>query len=223
LKAAFAGLSLTATAAASVLSLYAGDAFHPYFGNLPPPLAVGLAAVLGAICLHYLQTRERFDVYPADTARAMLVSTALALCFAAAVILVDIAFGYPRDINVPPPWSLLFYPVMGFVAQIVLHIAPFALLLALSAQLVAKPARERRLWPCIVLASLLEPAFQWRAASAGALSWADLYTVPHVFVFGLFELWIFRRYGYASMYAFRLAYYLCWHIVWGYVRLHVLF
>jgi hypothetical protein len=31
------------------------------------------------------------------------------------------------------------------------------------------------------------------------------------------------RYGFLSMYAFRLVYYLHWHIVWGYLRLQLLF
>ena len=37
------------------------------------------------------------------------------------------------------------------------------------------------------------------------------------------ELLIFKRYDFIAMYAFRLVYYLIWHIVWGYARLRSLF
>jgi hypothetical protein len=32
------------------------------------------------------------------------------------------------------------------------------------------------------------------------------------------QLFVFRRFGFATMYALRIAYYLCWRIVWGYAR-----
>ena len=32
---------------------------------------------------------------------------------------------------------------------------------------------------------------------------------------------IFRRYGFFAMYGFRVAYYMIWHIIWGYIRLQV--
>ncbi len=37
--------------------------------------------------------------------------------------------------------------------------------------------------------------------------------------FGLVQLYVFRRFGFVSMYAFRLAYYSLWHIAWGAIRL----
>jgi hypothetical protein len=37
------------------------------------------------------------------------------------------------------------------------------------------------------------------------------------------QLYVFRRFDFASMYAFRLVYYAYWHILWGVIRLKVLF
>ena len=34
---------------------------------------------------------------------------------------------------------------------------------------------------------------------------------------------LFQRYDFMAMHAFRLVYYLTWHIVWGYARLKLLF
>jgi len=71
-------------------------------------------------------------------------------------------------------------------------------------------------WFCIILASFLEPIFQ--------LGWGfSVYVGLYVFAFNLLELYVFRRYDFVSMYSFRLVYYIHWHIVWGYVRLQLLF
>jgi hypothetical protein len=44
-----------------------------------------------------------------------------------------------------------------------------------------------------------------------------------VFVFTPVELYVFRRYDFMSMYAFRLVFYMWWHVTWGYLRLRWLF
>jgi hypothetical protein len=45
----------------------------------------------------------------------------------------------------------------------------------------------------------------------------------HIYVFNALQLYVFKRYDFLSMYAFRLVYYLHWHVVWGYMRLQLLF
>jgi hypothetical protein len=42
-------------------------------------------------------------------------------------------------------------------------------------------------------------------------------------VINLVQLTLFRRYDFLTMYAFRLVYYLVWHVAWGHLRLQVLF
>ena len=60
-------------------------------------------------------------------------------------------------------------------------------------------------------------------AIAGHLpSWAVAFLAVHLFLFNLFELLVFERYDFVAMYSSRVAYYVVWHIVWGYVRLRVL-
>jgi hypothetical protein len=211
-----------AVACAAVLAINEVDAFQPYFGPLNPPLLVLACALVGAIALQALR-RQGFEIVSPDTAKGILVSAALATCFAAAAILVDLALHYPRDMNVAAPWSLLFYPAIAFVAEIVFHIVPLAALLTLGGAIIAKPASERLAWLSIVVVALLEPTFQLYALSDDALAPADLYTGPHVFLFGLAQLWVFRRYGFVAMLTFRLVYYAYWHIAWGHARLSLLF
>jgi hypothetical protein len=45
----------------------------------------------------------------------------------------------------------------------------------------------------------------------------------HVLVFNLLSLWFFRRYDFLSVYVFRVSYYGFWHILWGQLRLELLF
>ncbi len=49
------------------------------------------------------------------------------------------------------------------------------------------------------------------------------YTWLHVFAIALLQLLVFRRYDFVSMLGTRLCYYAYWHLLWGVVRLEVLF
>ena len=126
--------------------------------------------------------------------------------------------------NVPPPWSLLFYPVIAYVVEVIFHAVPLALLLATLGPLFRKLNRTSLVWVCIVLASVLEPMFQLRAGLAAKhLSWLEVYVGLHVFAFNVVQMYVFRRYDFVSLYSLPLFYYLHWHIIWGYLRLQGLF
>ena len=80
------------------------------------------------------------------------------------------------------------------------------------------------IWTGLLVAALVEPVFQVVAGfSDPVLRWATAYVGLHVFLISAAQLAIFKRYDFVSMYAFRLVYYLFWHIVWGYLRLEWLF
>lgn len=153
----------------------------------------------------------------------MVLAATLATLFAVAVILIDLRVVFPY-VHVPPPQSLWFYPAMAFAAEIVFHALPLALLLVVLSPLSKTLDSNRLVWWCCLLTSCLEPIFQmgW-GFSKEPFSWADVYVGLHVFAFNFLQLYVFRRYDFVSIYAFRLVYYIEWHIVWGYVRLQVLF
>jgi hypothetical protein len=48
------------------------------------------------------------------------------------------------------------------------------------------------------------------------------FTAVHILLFGLAELYIFLRFDFISMYAFRIVYYAYWHVAWGHARLLML-
>jgi hypothetical protein len=71
--------------------------------------------------------------------------------------------------------------------------------------------------------SILEPIYQTIGFVGLYPMWVVAYVAAHVFLINFLQLSLFRRYDFLSMYGFRLVYYLLWHIVWGYVRLRLLF
>lgn len=186
--------------------------FLDYFGAIDARLAVGGVAAVGAAALALLW-RRGWRVWPAQWAGAALWLLAAPL-FAALAVGADLMLGFPRDINIPGPWSLLFYPVMGFVAEVVFHAAPLAMLAAVLGE------RLRRQWRWLIPIALIEPAFQVRAALADLnASPLDVFVFGHVLALNLVELELFRRHGFLPAWAFRLSYYLLWHVAWGHWRL----
>jgi hypothetical protein len=218
-------LSVFVAVGAALLPPAAESAFRSYVGNIAPVLAVGLAALAGCFAFGILRANEQLKIfgrenYPQGLIRADLYAT----LFAMPVVLADLIFRYPQNINVPLPDALLFYPTIAFIAEIAFHVLPYALLLFAAERLLRKAPSRNVLWTCVVLAAALEPAFQSAfASSEGEFSSAEVYTVPQVFAIGIVQLYLFRRYDFFTTYVFRVVYYLHWHILWGYLRLQLLF
>jgi hypothetical protein len=219
--AAFAFLSLGAAAAAGVLEITDGrEFFSPYFGGIDPVAVVALAATVGGLCLPFLGWRGWFEIYErGKTLKGTVSSALLATALAVPVIAVDLAVGI-QIVNVPPPWSFSFYPAIAFVVEIFFHALPLALLAALAGPFFDSPNPRGVVWGCILLVSFLEPTFQLRSGAADQpLSLMDAYVWLHVWAINLLQLYVFHRFGFISMYGFRLVYYFYWHILWGYLRL----
>ena len=109
-----------------------------------------------------------------------------------------------------------------FVVEAFFHLAPLTLLLLALVSGLGKEAGGRVMVGCIVAVVVLEPAYQVFVGDLDAL-WVNGFLAVHVLVFNAVQLWLFRRYDFLTMYVFRLVYYLHWHILWGYLRLHILF
>jgi hypothetical protein len=204
---ALAVLSLGAAGAMGILSQSHGRVFQPYFGSLNPLLAVSLVIVLGGVALSFLQAHGWFEIFTRRKyGKGLLLSVTLATLFALAMIWVDMTLGLPRDVNVPPPQSLLFYPAMAYGAEIVFHALPLVLLLVSLGPLFTQRTPNSLVWVCILLTAVLEPIFQ---LALGFKAYVGL----HVFAFNLLQLYVFRQYDFVAMYAVRLVYYLQWPIL----------
>jgi hypothetical protein len=221
--ATYYALSLMALIFTVVLLPSSGPYFRRFYGQLNPILVVVVASVIGAVALWPLQSRHGFAILRGGTTlRGIALSAALATALAVAIVIADFVIRYPEDTNVPVPQALLFYPAIGFVAEIVFHVLPLALLLLALNPLAGRLGSERVVWLGIVLVAVLEPTFQVLFGGK-PLTWGDAYTWIHVFAIALLQLVVFRRFDFVSMFSLRLIYYAYWHILWGVIRLRVLF
>ena len=139
------------------------------------------------------------------------------------VIVVDILIGYPEDINVLFPLSVIFYPTMGFVVQVLFHLLPITILFIPLSKVSNEDLREKLVWVVLVIVALLEPVLQmsWSLGDNDPMGIVAA-TGLNVFFVNSLELYAFRRYDFISMYGIRVVYYILWHIIWGYLRLVIL-
>jgi hypothetical protein len=219
----YVALSLAPFGFTLILGPSADAYYQRFYGRINPILAVVSAALIGGVSLAILHSRNNFAIHKGRaTLRGISVSAGMATLLAVAIVIADFIFRYPEDTNVPVPGALLFYPAIGFVAEIAFHVAPLTILLFVLAPLGSRFGADALVTAGIVITAALEPTFQVMF-EGDPVSWASAYTWIHVFAIALLQLRVFRRYGFLSMYAFRIVYYLYWHITWGVIRLEVLF
>ena len=205
--------------------LYVRNAFlfQAFFGKLNPLLVIFIVILLGTILSVFLLSRGWFVVYKAGEYKGILVAAGLAALPGLVIILIDLKAIFPEDVNRPFPDLLFFYPIFGFVVEVIFHMLPLALLLFILTS-IFKLNFEKAIWPCILVVALLEPIFQTVLGfSRPYPTWVTGCIFANILLINLFQLSIFKHYDFVSMFSFRLVYYLIWHIVWGYARLNLLF
>lgn len=213
-------LCLAATAAAAILEASGSDAYGVLFGPVEPVSTTLAISLFGVLSLLVLKKYGWFSPGGGGR-RGLRVAILLGAGLTIPVLILDGLGGFPADINVPAPQSLLFYPSIAAVAELTFHAVPLALVALISSLAPVQPTRMRLFG--MVTASAIEPTLQVLWGSTRSPVWANAYVGVHVYVFNLVGVYIFRRYGFLTMYVFRLAYYLVWHVTWGHVRLAVLF
>jgi len=123
---------------------------------------------------------------------------------------------FSDSINILFPYSIIFYPFIAIIAEIFFHMIPLYLFLKIG-------KGTKITYPIIVIVSLIEPLFQIIFFSGNNSLLKIMYLSLHIFIFNVVQLIIYKRNGFWSMYALRIIYYLSWHIIWGYLRLQILF
>ena len=171
--------------------------------------------MLGAAALILLDRSGLFAFdRPARRGRGLAAAASLAVMFAALVVAVDVVVGFPRTYNVPPPFpaSVLFYAVIGYVAEMAFHALPLVVVVLLATRRGRGRPRESTVRLAMLGVACLEPIFQVRLGVPGTDAGINLV-----------QLGLFRQFGFVTAYAFRLVYYLLWHIAWGELRQILLF
>lgn len=185
-------------------------------------LIVFLGAMFpGFWAIYWLTTRHRLSIHEKGSLSAAFRTHGVVLLFPCIAILVDLAIVFPRDTNILFPKSLLFYPAIAFLVEVLFHLLPLWVVLFLL-DIFARSKMKQSMWLGLVVVALLEPTFQIFFMESLPI-WASVVIWCNLFAFNLFQLNTFRRYGFFVMYILRLIYYLIWHILWGALRLEILF
>jgi len=219
----FLGLSLAVMALIGIIYFAGKQPFERFIGGINPLLTGLLIIVLGCILFTFLLSRGLFAIYQKGNLKGLYLSAGLAAILGIIMILVDLKIVFPADTNILFPASLLFYPAIGFFVEIIFHVLPLTLILITLTYFFKNVRYQNILWTSILLVAMLEPAYQTMWMGGQYPLWAVAYVGLHVFFINLFQLLVFKRYDFITMYSFRLVYYLFWHIGWGYIRLRVLF
>jgi hypothetical protein len=204
---------LSALLIVPLLSEPAAQRFSGFGFGLAPLVMLVISGALGLTALWSLRQSGFFRTSDEGLFAGSLLAALLATVLVLPTIVLDIVSPFPQTINVPLPDALVFYPTIALVAQTVFFLVPAALVFALT----------RRPAPAILIAALVEPVFQVTFGFSEALTGLDILLGLQIFVISLVQLLLFRRYGLFAMLSFRLVYYLHWHILWGQLRLGLLF
>ena len=217
--APWVAVSGAAVLGAATLAATDSSGLERFIGRLPGPFVVAAAGAAGLGALTFLERRGFWRCSTrATTLRGIGVAGAAALPLAAVAIGVDAAAGFPSDTNVAWPQAWVVYPVFAVVAETAFHLLPLSALVGLTRSQFDDLHLTERTWALVLTAALVEPVAQ---AVLGSVLLP--FVVPHVFLIGVVEMLLLRRFGYLPMVAFRLLYYLAWHVLWGHARLELLF
>jgi hypothetical protein len=200
--------------------------YSRFFGPLNPLLIFIGSAVTGLFLFMYLLSSTGLKIYIKRNLNGLLFSSVLALLFGLEIIAADIwIVNYPSTLNVPFPSSIIFYPTIGFVVEIIFHLLPLSLIIIILRVLSKRISYNGVMLIAIILVSIAEPLYQViiMGMSSQYSPTTLIYTGFHIFLLSLSQLLIFRRYDFISMYTFRLVFYFAWHIIWGNFRLNILF
>lgn len=208
-------------------------------GLFPAPAATGAQAaalawpvfvsvvVLGFPAVHYAHRWGTTTPAEPDAtlSPALLRAVGLGALSALFLIALDLGFTLPRDLNVIGASTIPFYLSGAFLVEVVQHLIPLVLWLGLVGHLLLRGRHEGVVyWAGALLIAALEPASQLGGGFFEGYS-ATFFVVAAILFYGinLLQLWVFRRHGFVTMFAFRVAMYALWHMIWGSLRLQVLF
>jgi len=220
-------LSLSVAAFAAAATLHAANPFlfKRFTGGVHPLVAFALAGVLALACFRWLLAGGELVVYGRSTIAELSRYAAIVAFMVSITILVDVTMPFAANINVLAPESLLFYPAMAFLVEIIFHVLPLTVLLMILKASLSGTSRQSQVWIAIVIVSLLEPVYQglYMSGSGRFPLWAVAVIAANLTAFNLLQLYVFNRYDFISMYAMRLVYYALWHVAWGSIRVPLLF
>jgi len=219
----FLAISLSMLIITGILYVRDYEAYSRFFGRANPVLVVIFTIIVGSFLMSRLRSTMALKVYTAAPKTRILVIVVIPLVLFCGIVWVDTRGVFPQDLNIAFPESLLFYPSIAYIVEIIFHIVPFALCVFIITTVFKQCQQTTVLLITIPLVALFEPIFQIMTFGGNYPGWAIAYVGTNILVINLAQLWLFVKYDFVSMYAFRLVYYVLWHIIWGAFRVQWLF
>ena len=190
--------------------------YSTFLGNTSPLLVYILLIVIFIISINLLHSKDWFFISLNFSIKSLIFYFLLSMVIGCLPILIDLWKPFDPEINILFPLSLVYYPSIGFLAEVIFHVLP---ILALSYLLGNYKFGNEII---IIFVALVEPIFQVLMGMQGdSISSRDILVGIEVFFFSLFQLVIFKKYGFLAMYFMRLGFYITWHLIWGYLRLTI--
>lgn len=201
--------------------LIAPEVFARFLRGFSPLLALIIFGVLGYIILEYASKKLKTNFLMPVYGRGLLIAASFATIFGIIIIIIDTQSPFPADINISFPASIFFYPAIGFIAEIVFHLLPIAILCIISGMFDRLVGLKIRLPMILGITAIIEPIYQMRflEVSDGLVALISI----HILLLNVAQLWLLKNYGFFTMYVLRTFYYLIWHIIWGTLRLDILY
>ena len=220
----FACLSIIIIGFTSILYGFDKQPLLKYISVLHPVLTFFLLSLIGFAIMAFFLSEKWFEIYTGRFHKGYFIIFILPILLAIIMIFVDLKITFPADINVLFPKSVLFYPAIAYLVEILFHLFPLVFLLLLFKPLINENNRNAIILICLIITAFLEPIYHlsYMIASNYYSTLALAYIGFHIFIINLVQLVIFRKYDFTSMYTFRLVYYLIWHIGWGFYRLKLI-
>lgn len=224
---AYLVLAAVVIAARIALSIWPTDAAYPSQASVlrwPVIFGVLLFGYVG-VWLAPRAGLPRLMATEITNARRFGLASLAGMVLALPIVVIDLLYVLPEGLNVAFPHSIPFYLLGGVYVEVTQHLLPVAVLVWLISTLLLRGRAQRQVfWIVAVLVALIEPVGQL-AIEAFESYPGHLYIVAGVVIFAanLTQMDLFRRYGFMAMLMFRMGLYLIWHIVWGQVRLELLF
>jgi hypothetical protein len=165
------------------------------------------------------------DVTLTQSAKKSVPAFGLGIVSAGLLIAMDLAFTFPKDMNVLGLESIPFYLLGAFLAETTQHLIPIAIWLGLLIYVVFRGRRQTTVfWIGALLISLLEPLSQLGGGYLQGYPVA-FYVISGVVFYGinLAQMYLFRRGGFVPMLVYRIGLYSLWHWIWGAYRIGFLF
>lgn len=175
----------------------------------------GIAAYLSII---YINRYDLHFISNAFSKRKLLFYFSISILLGFMPVLIDTWHSFPKDINVLFPESVLFYPTIGVLAEILFHLLPATLLLVIFRSKI-----RNHPWIIIVSVAAVEPVFQVIfGIGPNGIELRDVLVFLEIFIFGIVQMHAFMKYGFFTMYICRIGFYLTWHFFWGTIRLGIM-